>query len=1344
MLEMLIVSRTCTRQQDDDGRKEQHASTSVNLQALRDVYAFALLGDPGSGKSEAFRQEAQALGTTPVTARDFITFGQNLDKWRDKTIFIDGLDETRAGSSDGRTILDAIRQKLDKLGRPRYRLSCRAADWLGASDRERLKPLVPNDEGIEVLLLDPLTDDDIKKILSANHGIADPTGFMQQAEQFRLSDLLRNPQTLAMLAKAIGKQNNWPTSRLHMYQLASRQLLAEPNIEHLAAKQKTRSADENLLDAAGYLSCICLIADTQALTLSLSDNDNALDLRAISNHDQLPLAECLETRLFQSLGNGRFAPAHRTVAEHLAAQFIAKRLGSGLHVSRVLALICGADGGVVTGLRGLHAWLAACTKIQRGRLIAADPVGVLLYGDAKGFPPSDKTKLLQALYRAPEQLSGVHWQDWGVRPFASLATPDMAAEFERILRSPLRERADQTVADCVVEALYYGEELPPLGQTLLQVVRDESWWGVVRKQALRAYLKNYLDDAGAALRLLADIHSGRVKDSDDGLLGILLRRLYPVHVGPAAVLQYLHVPRKERYFGDYSAFWNHGLLDQTPDERLDELLNAFSGKAEARNNSHFRNYWMPASEVLAKGLTKLGDAASDATLFEWLGICLGEHDTVHLEAADKKVVCKWFAEHPDRYIGVLRIALDKFARSKYGIHDAQSRLLGAQPPKDMASWWLSQVDIAQNKEAAEALFFNAFWWDESGTLHGGLSIEDLEKWAARRPGFSELLSQRLTCELEHNEWRQTNAQRKRKEAIDRAKRGAEFRAILPKLRDGTAFPQTLYALAGTYFGHYYDVHGETPVARLRDLLNDDAELVEASIEALKSSLLRTDLPSVEEMIKSDQQGKRYLLSLAMLVGIELLFDREPVKLAALPDDVLLKSLVSRYTYGAGNEPAWFEHLVKIRPDLVAQACVVYVRGCLKARKEYVHGVYFLAHDDAYAGVAKVAVPVLLVDFPRRASLKQLPVLEYLLKAAIRYMPQRQLETLISTKLKRGGLDVGQRVYWMTMGLITQSRVYEAKLRRYVGSSQIRVGHLGQFLHGSGDIFRYDRELPPGSLALLTELLAPGCRPERPVGAGGHAVTPEMNRADLVRNFINQIAASGDELATQALERLIALPALSLWADDLRHARNAQRIVRRDTGFVNPDHSQVSATLFEGVPANATDVFAIVNEVLLELVRELQNHDLNIYRQFWNEDSHGRLLEPKPEESCRDALAFLLRERLKRYSITCDAEARHVREKRSDMWCVYSSYGIPIEVKQDKHRDLWRAIVDQLVAKYSIDPRAHGHGIYVVLWFGGKQMPSPPSGAKPRTPEELMHRLNEQLTPEQRRLVSACVLNCTKP
>ena len=93
-----------------------------------------LLGAPGAGKTEAFKLEAEHSGGCYVTARDFITFDDK-PEWRGTTLFIDGLDEARAGSTDGRTQFDRIRAKLDRLGRPMFRLSCREADWFGAIDK---------------------------------------------------------------------------------------------------------------------------------------------------------------------------------------------------------------------------------------------------------------------------------------------------------------------------------------------------------------------------------------------------------------------------------------------------------------------------------------------------------------------------------------------------------------------------------------------------------------------------------------------------------------------------------------------------------------------------------------------------------------------------------------------------------------------------------------------------------------------------------------------------------------------------------------------------------------------------------------------------------------------------------------------------------------------------------------------------------------------------------------------------------------------------------------------------------------------------------------------------------
>ena len=104
-----FVQRTCTeigeKARKDDAKGEP---SSRFLEEFRDTDAYVLLGPPGAGKTTTFTQEKDRCpNTSYVTARDLIAF--DVDKhpeWHNTTLFIDGLDEKRAGSSDGRTPLD--------------------------------------------------------------------------------------------------------------------------------------------------------------------------------------------------------------------------------------------------------------------------------------------------------------------------------------------------------------------------------------------------------------------------------------------------------------------------------------------------------------------------------------------------------------------------------------------------------------------------------------------------------------------------------------------------------------------------------------------------------------------------------------------------------------------------------------------------------------------------------------------------------------------------------------------------------------------------------------------------------------------------------------------------------------------------------------------------------------------------------------------------------------------------------------------------------------------------------------------------------------------------------------
>ena len=113
-----------------------------------------------------------------------------------------------------------------------------------------------------------------------------------------------------------------------------------------------------------------------------------------------------------------------------------------LPVRRVLALMTGGDGGVVSELRGLTAWLAVHSRTSRAEIVERDPIGTILYGDVRGFSPDEKRGVLECLKRETER------NPWsrnviGLDPrLGSLAAVDM----EEFFRGHLRHRrpADYT------------------------------------------------------------------------------------------------------------------------------------------------------------------------------------------------------------------------------------------------------------------------------------------------------------------------------------------------------------------------------------------------------------------------------------------------------------------------------------------------------------------------------------------------------------------------------------------------------------------------------------------------------------------------------------------------------------------------------------------------------------------------------------------------------------------------------------------------------------------------------------------------------------------------------------
>lgn len=1334
---MLLVPRTCVRQSDTKG---EPAAEPTPLSATRALTAYVLLGDPGSGKTEAFGWEANAGGGHRISAGDFLALDH--PELQDSTlpVFIDGLDETRAGTVDGRVPLDNIRKKLQQLGCRSFRLSCRAADWLGNPDAAKLQSLLPAGEQVQVFTLHPLTLADVSAILPANHGITDPQAFITSAEQHGLTDLLFNPQTLGMLATAVGPDNRWPATRLAVYEMACERLVQEHNEEHVAATRKTASDQGTLQRAAAYLCAIQLIADLAGFTHSPNPPDRVLRLNAVPNPQGLPLDEALASRLFKSIGHDVFAPVHRTVAEFLAARCLADRLQEKLTLRRVLALICGSDGGVVSSMRGLAGWLASVSAVARVTLARLDSLGVVLYGDARDFSIAEKSALMERLGGDIAVSASFRWYEWEGRPFAALVTLEMRSVVSQQLADADLSENHQLLVLALLDGLLDAPPDAGLAPLLLSIVRDASRWPAVRGRALKIY-RRWVGVNDPSLRTLLDgISSGAVTDSDDELLGALLKAMYPGALSSADLPAFLHPPKRENLIGNYTMFWRRG-LDQIDVAEAPGLLDAFAARTELRKGDALREYAEALGGLLARVLKEGAEETPDERLLNWLDAACGKHAESLLENDDKQVVQQWLQARPHRYFALLDLALNRYANSQNRVWLAEARLHGTKAPANEAAWWLAKAQATDDEARAKEFFVRALHAIPDEPRPG---LEEMliacENLAASRK-WQDSLASRLTCSFEQWKWKLDEAARRPERDREATERRDFYRARLADFALPLVPLAILNAVAEVYEHRNYEIEGKTPQERLTSFFAGDEELVQAAFAALRNTISREDLPSVEETLAAIAKDKVMVLNAPALISLELAYREDHAFLDSLPDERLVAALVAHLAHSVEDHDSWVAAVVATRPQCVADALSAYLTAAMQWNTRSQH-VTHLFRDPVYAEVTRRCLLPLLAQFPLRARPNLRSALTDMLHAALTLPVRDELLPLIQMRLDAPKVDGPQRACWLAAGLLLDPDHYLPLASCYLQSRPPAVKHVADFLHYRREVGGDGIPLPSNVLGFLIERFAVGCSPARSTGSGW--VTPEMDRADLAKRFLNDLASRPDVESAEQLKRTESLPALAEWAPKLREARAAQQVVRRDATYDRPKWPQVCAALQQGAPCSPAEIAAVVNDTIEGLKEQVRRSDLNLNRQYWNADSHKKATTPRHEELCRDTFADQLRVRLERFEVACLPETHHADGKRSDVWCTTGTLGgVPIEVKRDRHAELWTATRGQLITRYATDPRAKGRGIYVVLWFGDpKQIPLPPSGLRPQTPEELQAMLEADLSEEEKRSITIHVLDCS--
>jgi len=1373
------LQRTCTEllPNEDTGvaRSSQEPAPVITVRELAEVPVFVLLGEPGMGKSETMKALATlVLGEqgTPITANDFIVLPASPHN-AEHPVFIDALDEARASGDNG--VWRALRTRIAEARLLRFGIACRVADWL-TTDTQDIQAVAPG-RSVRVFSLDPLTPEQARAVL-AHEQVPDIDGFEEQAQRLGFGDMLRNPQSLKLLAAAVrGNANHWPQTRHEAYELACQQLVGEANPHH----KQTRvwgppQGHDTLLHAAGWLCALQLLSNAGDIAEDTLTTHNEASVRLSKVLGSLPGADFSETTIQQVLRRRVFAKprgyaaSHRTVAEFLAGRYLAHRItNAGLSPGRVSALMLASPQHLISNLRGLAGWLATLSEPMRAAVLQADPAAVLDYGDLYLLPQSVKQALIEQLSANPRtsNLSNV-WQKSVL--YAPLVQSDMREYVTAWFGAYQSERptssSQTTVAYVLLNALHHVPVDEQWVAPLLGLIRDEFVYIGVRVQALDALVIH--SSSAEILELLERLQHETKLDQEGRLTGRLLQHLYPKHIPPSQVLRFMKLPTSRRQVTELRMFWAYDIARLTTPDLLPELMGAVE---RASTDGLFAE--QPATvtgqrlEGLAKSVVdaieRYGTTIPIERLASWIKLCT-DHKTSpfqHLEPQLAQRLDQWTADHPERVEAVLA----HWVRHGEQSWTAQHRIPSAKRMAGLGQFWLKQAkawDAMNDAAIAKDCLETAFWWvAQEG---GGVSLNEFEEAAALSSTLQQALDPLLSCSLSEGNWQRENwiqdqeyrdAQSARRDLHEQNRR--YLLDHLEKIRNG----KLLTYLSGAAWADLRNdgYGGGDDYEQIQQWREAHPELDLATREGYQALLERLTAAQANAAVRARKTGEILNIELPCLLAARHLFSEQTDRFFKLGEE-RLTALITLHLLNHSGQHDWFLALIEQHPDWVESTWWDLCKRQLRSKKDIrIPKMGLLRHELAGTPMTVRLLSQTLTAWPSKFSELNFGAFAELLEEALRQCSATEVSQLIQARFQHKSLGSLQTAYLLMAGLWVDHLEFAPKVQKGLTRKQLVQAELLGFI---GHLRRYGGESKPlpawdaGTLDMLFRLFAPQCSPVHPVGTYSPGIK------DAGRDFLYQLLASfrndTSEAAQQALLQLLTEPSLKDWKFQLEETASRQAQASAEKSFAVPTPRQVALTLNNKAPANPSDLMAVALDALGDLQREIHNNGSSLITNFWDVDSNGNRPRPphRPENACRNAISHWLSPRLEKISITVLSELQHGDQKRSDLGLLVHNAGsaemlLPIEVKGDWHKDLWEAAHKQLGQQYASDSRCFQQGIYLVLWLGSQRgdeaslKPKPNDATPPKTPEELQTRLQQDVDQESKgQSIRVIVLDVSMP
>ena len=1076
-----------------------------------------------------------------------------------------------------------------------------------------------------------------------------------------------------------------------------------------------------MLGIAGKVCAHILISGVHFISLesSSSDTEASFDELKFGHIDEIKAV--LSTKTFSMVSVRFFMPKHRALAEFLGAYWLKMQLNQKLTLTRFLNII-GYDNFPATELRGLFAWLSTSNLFAQ-HLIHLDPLGALLYGDVERLSEANKLKLIQAMNSVAESDPFFNPNQSNDDLLVHLSTPHNTRLFQTILED---SKATIGMRRFTLRVMEQGPKLPHLEKLLVSHLNQGVPY-VLRYQAINTIFNSLPN--GPSL-LIEHFRSGfNSEDEEAKYLKVLIINNayeYGLHAEDVveALLNFLVEGREI-----YGSLWKFG--QNIPSEDLPLILDLLPSNILPlieKENVEI------STEILGLIDFFIYRCIEDKTveneqLYRWLSdyyqykrhCNFSKKEGVYsLLKTDKELVWALFQIHMAKNLSSPRLEWNKFRLilldaldHDYFIRNLYELCL-KQHYSDTTNDHLFEITLLLTINLGGERHVNIF----DHLMDISNSSNDL-KTTAQNLSF---------CELET--WRNRENERVKRQLEERRKAkeknitqfDEDYKTVLKSDKtDWLIFSARLYLAAG-----YSSVNDLPHRERLQTFVgNTRANIL---MNWLADYVRNGTAVKLEDAVENYRRNTYLAESYIILAGLDIYWERFgnvngiPTKLLEVA--IVLNLQITTFSRLTGptipDSYKWVENLREQKPVLFERPYLelakvdIYKKEWigLNAFVKYVHSnPSCQKHVISFLVDPKVKNYAILLKLFRTLTLTEnvknelVEFAEQLLSNGAKprgIVLQFWVVILFSLRPTKGWVHFenyfskNTKIIWVLIDAFN-SHDFDANLLASVDTLQMLISVLAKkFVHVNFPNDEYVGSQNP------------------------------WDATQFIKKLISALSSQGSSAATKALQDLLDDKHLASYHSLIKHSLYKQIEVYRQANYVRPKLGNTINSLSNQNPSSLSELQVVLVEILDDIQKMITNSNTDTYKAFWNEDSNGKLDTPKNEESCRDRLLDLLRPKLNSFELIAEPESHMAKDKRADIVVhMENRLKLPIEIKRDSHKDLWRAPTEQLVKLYSSDESSQGYGIYLVFWFSDNRLVGPPRPAKkPSTPQELEENLQK--------------------